>query len=81
MPNAGGGLGGNPDIRKKLHPSGMMRDYSAFSIISKETAETKFESNASNSSLTLAPQFKFGMQKGKGSPRLSPKKGDGPSKK
>ena len=64
------------DNSRKAHPSGMMREYSAFSIISKETAETRFENHGSQSSLVMAPQFKFGMQKAKGSPRQSPRKAD-----
>ena len=51
----------SPTAGKKLWPAGMQRDFSTFSIVSKETADTKWENIGSKSSLVMAPQFKFGM--------------------
>jgi hypothetical protein len=50
-----------PIVGKKVWPAGMQRDFSTFSIVSKETADTKWENLGSKSSLVMAPQFKFGM--------------------
>ena len=45
---------------RKIQKLGMQRDFSAFSIVSKDTAEG---SNTNSKSSIMGPKFKFGMQR------------------
>ena len=68
IPGAGGG------ITRKASPIGMQRNFSLFSIMSKTTNDSRFQSEHTGynkASLVMSPSFKYGLHKKQQSPQQS----------